>query len=72
MFASLPILVDPLADISYFANHVLAKIYYKFASQLARHPCKQASTSIRFTISSAGALAHQNDGMPPLCYSNVG
>jgi hypothetical protein len=33
---------------------------------------KRALASIRFAIPSAGALAHQNDGMPPLFYSNVG
>jgi hypothetical protein len=45
----------------------------KPAGQPALAPMqKHASASIQFAIPSTGVLAHRNDGMPPLFYSNVG
>ena len=58
MFASFAILVDPLANISYIANHVLANILH--VCEPARAPAlapmqKQALANIRFAIISARA-----------------
>ena len=76
MIASLTILVNPLANMPYFVNHVLVKISYccKPACEPALAPMqKHALASIRFAISSARTLTHHwNDRMTPLCYSNVG
>jgi hypothetical protein len=75
MFASLAIFVNLLPNISLFANHMLANISYvcKSPCEAALAPMqKRALASIRFAISSASVLAHWNDGMTPLCYSNVG
>jgi hypothetical protein len=48
-----------------------------YVCKLAHEPIlalmqKRALASIQFAISCAGELVHWNDGMPPLCYSNVG
>jgi hypothetical protein len=71
MFASLMILVDPLVNISQFTNHVL--VYISYVCESACEPTlapmqKRALASFQFAISSAGMLAHQNDGMTPLYY----